>query len=93
MFCFVAVASVSLAILWPRKWEFTANPLGVIESYTESAESVRPEELHRDLSLDMQGSYLENRKGLKKLVVFFQVANVLLAVEVVLWIIAIASAY
>jgi hypothetical protein len=92
LLCFVFVASFTLAILWPRKWEFTADPLGVIESYIDAAEPVRSEHLHRDLALDMQGSYLENRIELEKLVVFFQVANVLLAVEVVLWIIAIASA-
>jgi len=39
----------------------------------------------------MNGSYLENSHGLRKLVVFFQIANVLLVIEVVLWIVAIAS--
>jgi len=27
---FVAVAAVSLAILWPSKWEFAANPLEIL---------------------------------------------------------------
>lgn len=80
-----------LAILWPRKWDFTANPQGVIETYVESAESVSIGEVYRELSIHMQGSYTENREGLEKVVVVFQVANVLLAAEVVIWIIAIAS--
>jgi hypothetical protein len=70
----------------------TTSFLGAQALEGGSPEPVRREQLHRDLALDMQGSYLENRKGLEKLVVFFQVANVLLAIEVVLWMIAIAMA-
>jgi len=38
----------------------------------------------------MEAGYLRNSAGLEKLVVYVQVANVLLAVEVMLWTIAIA---
>lgn len=88
---FIAVASASLAILWPRKWEFTANPLGVIEGCIEPAELIRVEELHRALSLQMHNSYLENHHGLKRLAVLFQIATGFVVIEVVLWIAAIAS--
>jgi hypothetical protein len=40
----------------------------------------------------MRGSYLENRKGLRKLVVFLQVASLMLVIEVMLWIVALALA-
>lgn len=90
---FAGVATASLAILWPRRrWEFAADPHDVIETYIESTELVQIEELHRELSLHMHGSYLENRKGLEKLIVLFQIASVLLAIEVALWVIAIALA-
>ncbi len=89
---FVGVASVSLAILWPRRWEFTANPRDVIRTYIEADEPAPIEELHRDLSLHMHNSYVENREGLEQLAVFFQIASGLLTVEVILWIVAIASA-
>lgn len=89
---FVIVAMAFLTILWPRRWEFTVNPHEVISTYIESAEPATIEELHRELSIHMNSSYLENGKGLRKLVVFLQVANVLLVVEVALWILAIASA-
>jgi hypothetical protein len=49
------------------------------------------EELHRDLSLHMHNSYVENRAGLEQLAIFFQIASGTLTVEVILWIIAIAS--
>jgi hypothetical protein len=88
---FVGVAVASLAILWPREWEFTANPRDVIQTYIEAEEPAPIEELHRDLSLHMHDSYLQNRGGLEQLAVFFQFASGLLTIEVVLWIIAIAS--
>lgn len=91
MTTFVGAAVVSLAILWPRRWEFTANPRDVIQVYIEAEEPAPIEELHRDLSLHMHNSYLENRKGLEQLSVYFQIASGLLTVEVVLWVIAIAS--
>lgn len=63
----------------------------MIRTYIEAEEPVPIEELHRDLSLYMHNSYFENRKGLKQLAVFFQIACGLLTLEVVLWIVAIAS--
>jgi hypothetical protein len=88
---FAGVAVVSLAILWPRRWEFTANPRDVIQTYIEAEEPAPIEELHRDLSLHMHNSYIQNREGLEQLAIFFQAASGLLTIEVILWIIAIAS--
>jgi len=80
-----------LAILWPRNWDVTANPREVIETFIESAGTALVEQLHRDLSLHMHNSYLENRQGLEQLALLFEIAGALMAVEVVLWIAAIAS--
>lgn len=88
---FVAVAATSLAILWPRKWEFTASPRDVIESRIESSEIIEIKDLYRDLSLRMHESSLENHRGLKQLSAAFQAASAVLTIEVVLWIAAIAS--
>jgi len=90
LLCFVAVAAVSLAILWPRKWEDTANPRDLIETYIESAEPALIENLHRDLSLHMHNSYLENSEGVEQFAILLQVASGLLTLEVILWMIAIA---
>lgn len=87
---FVAVAATSLAILWPRRWESTANPRSVVKGFIESADAIRPEDLHRDLSLHMHSSYLVNHRGLQELHLLFQAASSFLTVEVVLWIGAIA---
>lgn len=87
---FIAVAATSLAILWPRSWEFTANPRRVVKGFTESPGAIRLEDLHRDLSLHMHGSYLVNHQGLQELVLLFQAASGLLTLEVISWIAAIA---
>lgn len=89
--CFVAAAATSLAILWPRDWEFAANPSVVVDSPIASAEEGRIEDLYRDLSFRMYDSYLDNHLGLRQLAGFFQVASAVLTVEVVLWVAAIAS--
>jgi hypothetical protein len=90
LFGFVAVAAASLAILWPRRWEFIANPRRVVKGYIESADGIRLEDLHRDLSLHMHGSYLANHQGLKELALLFQAASGLLTLEVLFWVAAIA---
>ena len=88
---FVVVAAVSLAILWPRVWELTANPRDVVESCIESEGAIRIEDLYRDLSLYMHGSFAENHRGLERLATLFQAASGFLTIEVLLWIAAIAS--
>jgi hypothetical protein len=45
----------------------------------------------RELSFHMQNSYVENRAGLRRLALFFQVGSGLLTLEVFLWIISIAT--
>lgn len=86
---FVGVAAACLAILWPRRWEVGPDPREVIDACMRLVEPVPAEDLHRELSLLVHESYLENREGLERLVVFFQLASGLLTVEVALWIIAI----
>jgi hypothetical protein len=88
---FVGVSLASLAILWPREWEFSAHPQEVIGTYIEAETPTPIEAVHRDLSLHMYSSYNENQAGLGKLAVFFQIASGLMTAEVILWIIAIAS--
>ena len=89
LLAFVVVAATSLAILWPRSWEFTANS-GRLESCIESAEEIRIEDLYRALSSRMQGSFSANHQGLIELAGLFQAASGLLTIEVVLWVAAIA---
>jgi hypothetical protein len=88
MLCFAGVAAASLAVFWPRDWEVAANPREMIDTYIEAADAGLLEELHRDLSIHMHNSYLQNREGLDQLALLLQAASGLLALEVVLWMIA-----
>ncbi|HET9593694.1 MAG TPA: hypothetical protein VFP17_12345 [Solirubrobacterales bacterium] len=88
---FLGVAAASLAILWPQPWEFTANPQDIIKTYIDDEDPAPIDEIHRELSFHMQNSYAENRAGLRKLALFFQVASGLLTLEVLLWMISIAT--
>lgn len=81
---------VSLAILWPRRWELAAD-LGELLHYIETEGPHPLDELYRELSVGMQSSRVENWKGLGLLSILLQIASGLLVVEVILWIIAIAS--
>lgn len=93
LFGFAAVAAAVLIVLWPHKWDVAANPREVIETYIESEEPSAVEAFHRDLSLHMHRSYLENQEGLEQLAVFLRVASGLLTLDVVLWLAAIAARY
>lgn len=88
---FVAVAWVALAILWPYGWEFAANPQKILEAYIETDRPAEIEDLQRELALGMCDSYLRNRRGVELLTILLQVGSGLLTLEIVLWIVAIAS--
>lgn len=53
-FFFLGVAC--LAILWPREWEFTADPRDVIATYIEAEDPLPLDAIHRDLALHMEDS-------------------------------------
>jgi len=88
---FAGVAFLSLAILWPHPWEFTLNPREAIEPYMRRQEPIAIDELHRELSFHMHNSFVENRVGVESFATLLQIASGMLTLEVILWIIAIAS--
>jgi hypothetical protein len=89
--CFVGLSVAVLAILWPRHdWEFASAPEKLIAIYIEP-EDEPPVELamiHRDLALHMGASIRRNRGQLRWLLVAFRLGAVLLAAEVVFWVLA-----
>lgn len=91
MTAFIGTTAMSLAILWPKRWEFTADPQSVLRTYSEAEEPTTLDELQRDLALYMHNSLVENKRGLERLAVLFQIDSVLLTIEVAFWIVAIAS--
>jgi hypothetical protein len=88
---FVVLGAAVLAILWPRDdWEYAVRPELVIESYVEHEEPLALPEIHRDLALHMDASYLKNRGQLLTLTNLFRAASVLLTLEVVAWVVDLA---
>jgi hypothetical protein len=88
---FVGVGCISLAILWPWPWEFSADSRRLIETYIEGEEPARIDAIHRDLSFHMHNSYVSNRAGLGRLALLLQIASGLLSLEVIAWILVIAT--
>lgn len=90
--CFVGVSTLSLAILWPRAWEVAVVPGKLIlDRAGDSAGSQDAGELQRDLAVGMGHRHDDNVETVGLLAVLFQTASLLLIVETVLWIVAIAS--
>lgn len=89
MLCFLGVASASLGIFWPRKWESVVNPREVIDTYIEAVEAPPVGKVHRELAIHMHSSYRNNDEGLCQFALLLQVASGLLTLEVVLWMLAI----
>jgi hypothetical protein len=91
LIAFVGAATISLAVLWPHPWQLSAGSRAVVESYIEGEKPAMIDELHRDLSIHMHRSYAANRIGAQQLALLLQIASGLLTLEVVLWIISIAT--
>ena len=89
---FAAVGTAAMFVLWPRKdWEFLAGPRRLIATYIEAAEPLPLDEIHRDLALHMENSYDDNARRLQRLILAFRWAAILLAAEVVAWVIDVAT--
>jgi hypothetical protein len=88
---FIGVSGLSLLLLFPRTWTFTAVPRRIISTYVEAEIPLPLPMIHRDLALHMEDSYVKNEVGLDQMIIFFRVALGLLALEVVSWTIEIAT--
>jgi hypothetical protein len=88
---FGGVAGLSLSILWPYGWQLTMDLHEIVEAYVGSDHPAAVEALYRELTQHMHVGYVQNREGLNLLSILFQIASGLLALEIGLWITAIAT--
>ncbi len=85
---FVVLGGAVVLILWPRgDWEYSVRPSLLIQNYVEHPQPLALPQIHRDLALHMDASYLQNRGQLLKLVRYFRLASLLLLFEVVAWVV------
>ncbi|MDQ2700912.1 MAG: hypothetical protein M3Y23_06245 [Actinomycetota bacterium] len=83
---FLMVVGLSLAILWPRGWEFSFSPVSLIATYIETVEPLPLPAIHRDLALHMHASYSENQTGIERMALWSKWAVALLVLEVLFWV-------
>ncbi len=92
--CFLSVAAAAaLAILWPRESLFGADPALLIRDYAESPEPRPVSLLHRDLSLSRQRDIDQCRRIAGRLGLLLQFGSGLFAIEILLWVAALASSF
>jgi hypothetical protein len=83
---FGALAVSLLVILWPRQdWAFEAVPRQIIGTYIEADEPLPLPQIHRDLAIHMEDSYVENEHRLRPLFAAFRAASLLLVAEIAAW--------
>lgn len=86
LLAFGSVAALSLAILWPRRWDLTARSGKLIDLLSgESQQQVTSTELYRILRSHLDQSHDENQASLENLGLLFELGSSLLAIEVALW--------
>ena len=88
---FTVVAALVIATLQPRRWELRTYPEETITAQLSADSDGSPTELYEALTMRLHRSLGANRAVLEQLAALLQVAGALLAVEVVVWILAIAT--
>jgi hypothetical protein len=92
---FVAHGVTAVSVLRPRRsFEFAYHPAGLIAEYIEpvTREPLAAGRLHRELALQMCGSIDRNRVELEAMATSFTASGVLLAIEILAWVVSIAIA-
>jgi hypothetical protein len=89
---FVAFCGTTLPLLRPhRDWSFAMWPSAFLQTFVEplGMESAGP--LRRDVALAMDATLRQNAAQLDRMVTTFHIASVLLTIEVLAWVVAIAT--
>lgn len=84
---FVAVAILSLFILWPWTWVFSTSARVLIEDHVDVPDRNSTAQLHRFLALSIESHWDTNQQLLDRLVWLFRAASLVLVSEVVTWLI------
>ncbi|MGH2947756.1 MAG: hypothetical protein ACRDPC_16145 [Solirubrobacteraceae bacterium] len=90
--CFAGLAAGALVILWPRRaWSFSATPGTIVSLYLEQGRAWTVAAIQRELALHMDHAYVLNGSHLDRLIWIFRVTSALLALEVVAWVVNLAT--
>jgi hypothetical protein len=85
---FVAAAGLVAYVLAPRRaWYFRSEPTDIIRGYVEDEPSAPLWAMQRQLAEHFETDFTANEKNMKPLFRAYQLANLALAGEVIVWII------
>jgi hypothetical protein len=89
---FAGLGLALLVVLWPRtEWRDGPLPSQVIEASIEVPEPRPLSRIQRDLALHMQLTYDESNRAYERLARSFRLATALLNVEVLVWVLDLAT--
>jgi hypothetical protein len=89
---FVALAVVAILILLPwRGWVFGMNAMKLVRDYIDTEPAATLERMQRDLALHLQTHFKNNKRRMEWLYWAFRLGCLFLTVEVVAWIIDLAT--
>lgn len=83
---FLGLALLVVVTLLPWRWKWHTNATALIRDYVEGANPASVQEMQRDLALHYEASYRRNDKQLRALYWCFRLSCLLLALEVLAWI-------
>jgi hypothetical protein len=85
---FIALAAMTIAVLLPWSgWTFRLGARNLVRDYADGPDAATADEMQRDLALHLDGHYDRNEARMERLFWAFRIAAVLLAFEVVAWLI------
>jgi hypothetical protein len=88
--CFGGVVLLAILALSRPKPVTAAIPSSLIQTYIEEGPPLPLPMIHRDLSLYMEATYLEDTEAVNRLRRLFEAAAILLLLEVVAWVVDLA---
>jgi hypothetical protein len=89
----VGVGGLAVVMLWPYyNYWFRFDPRELIERYIDRQPPVSMTQMHRDLALRIEADMARNGRLLLRMRVSCQIALVLLLVNLIMWLLSIATA-
>jgi hypothetical protein len=87
-----AIGALAVFLLWPYyNLTFRFDPEDLLNRYVDVAEPLPMPVIHRELALQIKSDWKANGRIVRRLREALQLALVLLLVEIVVWLISIAS--
>ncbi len=84
---FAMASGLCLAVLWPRRWEIA----GRLSLRAVIPSGAVPGDIRRAMAVRLDSLYLSNEQAAEDLLLLVQLASIALAIDVFLWMIAIAA--